>query len=103
MLRNGVRPAEIRDVLGQRELETGFPFWYRNGDLPFFSHPFNALADAIQGLVRYPAFSGPDSTEGWEEIARAFVSASGALYRSYYRRGAPTVGEVADTVAIPWP
>ena len=87
------QPRDVRRVLEAMQSDGGMPFWYRNGDLPFFI----PVTEAIHSLVAYNTayrprlFRSPRDLAGWEQLLGTMMRTVGGLYRALYRGGDPPI------------
>jgi hypothetical protein len=96
---------QMRSWLRDFQSSHGYPFWYRNGDLPHFTYITSSLKSAIERLVskRGSAFQSPSTLQQWQQLARTLVVTSSNLYRIYYRHTPPLVGQKPIVETIGWP
>jgi hypothetical protein len=89
----GVAPRDVRGVLEAQQSDGGMPYWYRNGDLPFFL----PITEALHRLVTYNTvsrpqlFHSPDDIAGWERLLGTMLRTVGGLYRALYQAGDPPI------------
>jgi hypothetical protein len=98
-----VKLGTFRRSLREHQRHQGVPYWLRNGDLPDFSKPQNAIHTAARELINTPRFAAPTQLIHWQRLAEIMVGTAASLCGIYYTAGAPTVEGRAHAVAIPWP
>jgi len=96
--------SELRAALRRRQNDSGFPHWYRNGDLANFAPLTNAVELVIGHLVRSGAyFRSPATIEGWEVLGQTLVVTVSQLHRAYRTAGPATIGSRPVALGVKWP
>lgn len=96
--------SALRDLLGRRQGQFGFPHWYRNGDLPNFAPLTNVVKEAIEYLVcsgHY--FRAPSTIEDWQLLGRSLVVMVSQLHRVYHAGSPVSIGNRPVAVGVRWP
>jgi hypothetical protein len=100
---DGLPMPMIREALRDQQVRHGFPYWFRNGDVPYFGAMSSALEAALDHLLGQGSiFRAPLSLGGWEQLGETLVTSAGRLYRVYYA-GTPPVGRGRIVKSVSWP